>query len=297
MKISDFAEKINFKKINNCYCLEKKGFYFYLKDYETFIKIKSFYVTLNEEINKDHIKEFTKAAFDNVCYVTSKESDNDTLIITLPTSLKVDEAFINSCTNIINAIIKKLIELKYTPKTRCICCHNEATYNSFNDEYIPIHDECKETIKKEYQEKINKQEKEKYRYLLNFIYSIIISSVMCVINYLITYNFDMIITPLLLLITFGSFVGLHLSKAKNNKASYTISFLVSVNFVILFYILAFNHLSMTNNYSFSEYFNENTWLVIRKTLFSLLFIFAGFRLYKMIFGKKHPNFVELVKNI
>lgn len=297
MKISSFAEQIGFTKLNNAYYLEKNGFYYYLKEYESFIKINSFYVMVNEEINKEHLKEFTKAAFDNVCYLASKESSNDTLIITLPTSLKVDEAFINSCTNIINAITKKLKDLNYTPKNRCIHCHKEAEYNTFNNEYLPLHLECKEEIKKEYQLKIEKESKEKYRYLLNFLYSIFIGGVMCVINYLLTFNFDVIITPLLLLVTFGSFFGLHLSNAKNDKISYVLSLLISLNFVILFNILAFNHLSNINNQTFKEYFNENTWFVIRKSLFSLLFVFAGFRLYKMFFSKKHPNFVELMKNI
>ena len=297
MKISDFAEQINFKKIQNCYYYEKDGFIFYIKDFESFIKIKSFYVTVNEEINREHLKDFTKAAFDNVCYINSKESSNDTLIITLPTSLKVDEGFINSCTNIINSITLKLKELKYTPKTRCIYCHQEAEYNTYNDEYIPLHQECKEKIKEELQLKIKEQDKKKYRYLLNFLYSTIICVVACIINYLITYNFKVIITPLLLLITFGSFFGLHLSNAKNDKISILITFFISLNFVILYNFLAFNYLSNVDNLSFIEYFNKNTWYVIRKVLFSILFIFGGHRLYKMFLAKKHPKYVELLKNI
>lgn len=297
MKIQDFAEKINFKKINNCYYYTKDGFTFSLKEYETFIKIKSFYVSINEEFKKEDLNTFTKTAFDNVCYVTTNESKNDTLIITLPTSMNVNEGFINSCINIINAITKKLIELNYTPKTRCLHCHKEAELNSYIDEYIPLHDECKEEIKKELEQKIEKQNKEKYRYLLNFIYSLLISFVGCMINYLIVYKFNSIITPLLLLVTFGAFFGLHLSKAKNDKLSSLITFIVSINFVVLFNVLAFTHLSKVNELSFNNYFNENTWYVIRKVLFSILFIFGGMRIYKMFFSKYHTNFDKIIKNI
>lgn len=297
MKIKDFAEQINFKKLNNSYYYEKDNFFFYLKEYESIIKINSFYVSINEEINPEHIKEFTKAAFDNVCYLASKESKNDTLIITLPSSLKINEGFINSCINIINSITKKLKELNYTPKTRCLHCHIDAEYNTLNDNYLPLHNDCKEEIKKEYQIQIDKENKEKFRYLLNIIFSLLIGGIGCIINYLLVYFFNVIITPLLLIVTFGSFYGLHLSKVKNNKISYVFTFLISLNFIVLFNLLAFNYLSSSQNLSFKEYFNENTWYVIRKLFFSLLFIFGGYRLYKMFFAKKHPNFVELLKNI
>ena len=135
MKYKDFAEKINFKQIDNCYYYIKDNFVYYLKDYESFIKIKSFYVSLNEEINLEHIKDFTKAAFDNICYVVSQESKNDTLVITLPTSSKIDEGFINSCINILTAITLKLKEFNYTPKTRCLHCHNEANLSTLHEAY------------------------------------------------------------------------------------------------------------------------------------------------------------------
>ena len=297
MKIQDFAEKINFKKINNCYYYTKDGFTFSLKEYETFIKIKSFYVSINEEFKKEDLNTFTKTAFDNVCYITTNESKNDTLIITLPTSMNVNEGFINSCINVINAITKKLIELNYTPKTRCLHCHKEAELNSYIDEYIPLHDECKEEIKKELILKKEEQDKKKYRYILNFIYSLTISFIGLIPSLLITYYFNKIITPLLLLVTLGSFIGLHLSKAKNDKWSYLISLVISTNFIILFNIFAFNHLSNVNNLDFISYFNENTWYVIRKVLFSILFIFGGMRIYKMFFSKYHTNFDKIIKNI
>lgn len=297
MKIKEFYEQIEFKNNNNCYYLEKEGFNFYLKEYESFIKINSYYVTVNEEIKKEHLDEFTKAAFDNVCYLTTTESKNDTLIITLPTSLKVNEGFINSCINVLNAIILKLQELNYTPKTRCKHCHKEAELNFFNDEYIPLHNECKEEIKKKLILKKEEQDKKKYRYILNFIYSLAISSIGLIPSLLITYYFNKIITPLLLLVTLGSFIGLHLSKAKNDKWSYLISLVISSNFIILFNIFAFNHLSDVNNLDFISYFNENTWYVIRKVLFSILFIFGGMRIYKMFFSKYHTNFDKIIKNI
>lgn len=297
MKIKDFYESINFKNNNNCYYYEQDGFNFYLKEYESFIKINSFYVTLNEEIKKEHLDEFTKAAFDNVCYMTTTESKNDTLIVTLPTSMKVNEGFINSCINVLNAIILKLQELNYTPKTRCKHCHKEASLNFFNDEYIPLHNECKEEIKKELIKKQEELNKKKYRYLQNFIYSLLISFSGLIPSLLITYYTNKIITPLLLLITVGSFMGLHLSKVKNDKWSYLISIIISTNFIILFNIFAFNHLSTSNNLDFITYFNENSWYVIRKVLFSILFIFGGMRLYKMFFSKYHPDFDKIIKNI
>ena len=297
MKIKDFYNKIEFQNVNNCYYLEKEGYAFYLKEYESFIKINSFYVTVNEEIKKEHLNEFTKTAFDNVCYVTSNESKNDTLIVTLPTSMKVNEGFINSCINVLNATILKLQELNYTPKTRCKHCHKEANLNFFNDEYVPLHDKCKEEIKKEIINKKEEQDKKKYRYLLNFIYSLLISFILLIPSLLITYYSNKIITPLLLLTTFGSFLGLHLSKAKNDKFSYLISLVISTNFIVLFNIFAFNHLASSNNLDFITYFNQNTWYVIRKILFSILFIFGGMRFYKMFLAKYHINFDKIIKNI
>lgn len=297
MEFKDFAYQIGFKKQDNCYYLIKDQYVFYLKNFETFIKIKSFYVSVNEEIKKEHLKEFTTAAFENVCYAATNESINDTLIITLPTSSKVNEGFINSCTNIINSIVKKLELLGYTPKTRCLHCHLEADYNTINDSYIPLHIECKEKIRKIYQEKLEKQNKEKYRYILSILYSLLICTLGFFINYTITYFFNVIITPLLLLITFGSFLGLHLSSAKNDTFSYLISFIISINFIVLFNVLAFNHLSTINELTITTYINENIWYFIRKIVFSTLFIFGGFRIYKMFFAKKHPNFVELLKNM
>lgn len=297
MKYEDFYKKLNFTKLNNCYYLNKDGYLFYLKDYESVLTIKSFYVTLNEEIKKEHLKEFTLAAFENVCFAKTNESNNDTLIITLPSSAKVNEGFINSCLNVINAITKKLKELGYTPKTRCLYCHDEAEYNTFNDEYLPLHNECKEKIKEEYQQKLDKQNKEKYRYLISLAFSLMIACLAFFVNYFITYYSNMIITPLLLLITFGSFFGLHLSNAKNDKISYLITFIISINFVALFNFLAFSHLANIKELTFLQYLNQNTWHFIRKILFSILFIFAGFRIYKMFFAKKHPNFEKLIKNI
>ena len=146
MDFKDFASKINFTELNNSYFFEKDGFIFYLKEYESFIKIKSFYVTVNEEIKEEHLKDFLKAAFENVCYIESNESKNDTLIITLPTSMKVNEGFINSCINILNSITLKLKSLNYTPKTRCLHCHNDAPLNTIHEAYVPLHEECKEKI-------------------------------------------------------------------------------------------------------------------------------------------------------
>ncbi len=297
MKFEDFASLIGFKKLNNSYYLEKNNYIYYLKEYESFIKIKSFYVSLNEEIKNEHLKEFTTVAFENVCYLTSLESKNDTLVITLPTSMKINEGFINSCINILTAITLKLKELNYTPKTRCLYCHKEASLNTLNEAYLPLHNECKEKIKEEYIELINKENKEKYRYLLNILFSLLICTIGILINYLITYSFNVIITPLLLLITFGSFMGLHLSKASNNKLSYLFTFIISLNFIVLFDILAFNHLANVNELGFVEYFNENTTYVIRKIIFSLIFILGGHRLYQMFFAKKHPNFSKLLENM
>ena len=297
MKYEEFYEKLNFTKVNDCYFLNKDGYHFYLKDYESFMKIKSFYVTLNEEIKKEDLKVFTDAAFENVCFSKTNESNNDTLIITIPSSMKVNEGFLNACTNVLNSITKKLKELGYTSKTRCLYCHNDANYNRIGDEYLPLHDECKNKIKEEYEQKLEKQNKEKYRYALSFIFSLLIGALGFFINYLITYYTQMIITPLLLLITFGAFYGLHLSNVKNDKLSYLITFIVSINFIVLFNYLAFSHLSNSLELSFNEYFNQNTWFFIRKVLFSTLFIFAGFRLYKMLLSKNHPDFKQLIKNI
>lgn len=297
MEYKDFAEKINFTKLNNCYYFIKDNFVYYLKDYESFIKIKSFYVSLNEEIKTEHIKEFTNAAFENICYVVSSESKNDTLVITLPTSSKVNEGFINSCINILTSITLKLKELNYTPKTRCLHCHKEADLLTLHESYIPLHEECKEKIKEKYRAEIEKEKKEKYRYALNILFSLLIAFGGFIFNYLITYYFNVIITPLLLIITFGSFYGLHLSKAPNNKIAYIITFIISLNFIILFDILAFKHLSEVSELTINLYIQNNLWYFIRKTLFSLLFIFGGFRLYKMFFAKFHPNFVKLLKNI
>ena len=297
MKIKEFYKQIGFENNNNCYYLEKEGYNIYLKEFESFIKINSYYVTLNEEIKKEHLDEFTKAAFDNVCYMTSTESKNDTLIITLPTSFKINEGFINSCINVLNSIILKLQELHYTPKTRCKHCHKEAELGFFNDEYIPLHRECKEDIIKELILKKEDQDKKKYRYVINFLYSIIFSCLGFIPSLLLTYYFNIIITPLLLLITTGSFIGLHFSKVKNDKWSYLITLIISSNFIILFNIFAFNHLSNINQQDFITYFNENSWYVIRKVLFSILFIFGVMRIYKMFFSKYHINFDKIIKNI
>ena len=134
-------------------------------------------------------------------------------------------------------------------------------------------------------------------YLLNFIYSLLICFITLIPSLFITYYTNKIITPLLLLITFGSFLGLHFSKAKNDKFSYFITLLVSFNFIILFNLFAFNHLSNSIELDFANYFNQNTWYVIRKILFSILFIFGGMRFYKMFLAKYHPNFDEIIKNI
>lgn len=297
MEFKDFAEKINFTKLNNSYYFEKDGYIFYLKEYESFIKIKSFYVTINEEFKNEDLKIFLKAAFDNVCYLETTENKNDTLVVTLPTSSRVNDEFINSCINILNSVTLKLKELNYTPKTRCKHCHIEAPLNTLHEAYIPLHEECKEELRKEYTLQIEKEKKEKYRYFINIGLSLLICTIAFFINYFITYKFNTIVTPLLLLITFGTFMGLHLSKAPNNKISYLFSILISLNFIILFNVLAFTHLMKINELDFITYFNENTWFFIRKVLFSLLFIFGGFRLYQMFFSKFHPNFKELLKNM
>ena len=195
------------------------------------------------------------------------------------------------------SITLKLISLNYTPKTRCKHCHLDADLNTLHEAYIPLHEECKEKIKKEYEELIELEKKNKHKYFLNILFSLGISLTAFFVNYLITYFFGVIITPLIILMTFGSFFGLHLSKAPNNKVSYLITFIISINFVILFDVLAFNHLSKINELTISQYIDSNFWYFIRKSLFSFLFIFGGFRLYKMFFAKFHPNFVELYKNI
>ena len=47
MKIKEFYEQIEFKNNNNCYYLEKEGYNFYLKEYESFIKINSYYYRMH----------------------------------------------------------------------------------------------------------------------------------------------------------------------------------------------------------------------------------------------------------
>ena len=161
----------------------------------------------------------------------------------------------------------------------------------------PSYRERKRLKEEERRRKKEEEDKKKYRYILNFIYSMLISFIGLIPSLLITYYSNKIITPLLLLVTLGSFIGLHLSKAKNDKWSYLITLIVSSNFIIFFNIYAFNHLSSVNDLDFISYFNENTWYVIRKILFSILFIFGGMRLYKMFFSKYHTNFDKIIKNI
>ena len=60
-------------------------------------------------------------------------------------------------------LILKLQELNYTPKTRCKHYHKEAELNFFNDEYIPLHNECKEEIKKDrYAKEFTRQKRKEY---------------------------------------------------------------------------------------------------------------------------------------
>ena len=100
MKIKEFYEQIGFKNNNNCYYLEKEGYNFYLKEYESFIKINSYYVSkLGEQL---------------INYGSDLESDIQKLIAAIESLEKVwtGEDSKNYCNIMLGINIKEIEKIK-----------------------------------------------------------------------------------------------------------------------------------------------------------------------------------------
>ena len=171
MKFKDYATYLGFEEKNNIFVKEVNGYTIYLKNYQYIIlEVPSFFIPLDKELTKDELKELTNAAYQNACFLTTTSNKNDTLVITLPEGNKKKEFKQQIMNEILDNVTKQLIKYNYHRLMICPICKKEASYNSFGQDFIPIHDECKNRYINDLKSKINEESGFRFSYILEIVY-------------------------------------------------------------------------------------------------------------------------------
>ena len=277
MKKDLYAEKINYKKINKVYVNETLGFTSYLKDWQYLVlNIPSIYIPLNKAISKEEIDKISKALFNTACASCKTRIDNDTIIITLPDGKKGSPRWCELASAQLGGAIAILKEDGYGPLDVCPICYEKADYMEFGDQYIPLHEDCKNVVITKIENKIKEENKKLYLCGISLLVSFIFSLIGIVPALLLSYFNNDFFTGLVALVPILNALGYFLIKAPNNKYLRFITSIFPLIVIGVFCFYIFPHNMQGLNMDMYQYCFTNGWVGFRKIIFLTLFSIGGF---------------------
>lgn len=295
MKYDDYAEALGFNKINKVYTLKLNGFHLYLKDYQYMIlSIASIYIPLDKALTRDDIKDLQIAAYANACFRAKTLDQNDTLIITLPEGNKQKEEKQKIIKEIMQNVVTMLQEKGYKPLAVCPICKNEANYEAFGDNFIPMHEECKNKYLADLKEKSEKEKGFQFSYVLSVILAILGVCVGLLPVILLTIFINDYFTGLIALGPLLASLSTLLAKAPKKKALNIV--LGAIIFVITLSTVLFTIFYIPNakNIPLSEFIINNGAVGLRKIIFGSILSLAGFGILRFL-SKFKINYTDEIK--
>ena len=292
MKFKDYAKDLGFEDKNNIYVKEVNGYTVYLKNFQYIIlQVPSFYIPLDKELTKDELKELTEAAYQNACFVSTTSNKNDTLIITLPEGNKKKEYKQQIMNEILDNVTKKLIKFNYHKLTICPICKKEALYNNFGQDFIPIHDECKNKYIEEIKTKIKEESGFRFSYILEILLSIIGISIGLIPSILLLIFTGDYFTGLLALVPIlGVLLSLLPKAPKRKDLSIVIGTMISL---VVIGMIIFTVIYSNSNIE-ESYLLIDGGKGIRKIIFGSIISLAGFGILRFT-SKFKKNYKDELK--
>ena len=294
MKYDLYAPKLGFNKINNVYQKNVEGYNIYLKDWQYMVlTIQSFYIPLDKEILSSDKKKI-EDEIDNACALYSISYPNDTLIVTLSDGKKDNHKTIELINKEINDTVKLLKKLGYEPMSLCPICKKEGIYKDFGDDFIPIHDECKNNYVNKLEEKVKEESGFNIKYLLSILFSLVFTGIGIIPAILWVYFDHDYFTLVILLAPIGSVIGYFISRATPRIWLRIITGFIPLITIIIFMIFAFKYLADYKEMELVSYLT-NFKYGLRKIIFGTILSFSGFGLTKFIYKYQKDNLKTLKK--
>lgn len=299
MKYCDYALDLGFTKNKNIYVMEHNGFKIYLKDFQYMVlSIPSFYIPLNQPLDKNMIKDLQFEALNNACAAVSLGSAMDTLVVTLPEGNKTKDKTKDTIKEMIENVTAYLKDNNFGPMEKCPVCKEDGEYQAFGLNYCPMHQECRNKYLEALKEKVNENKGFNIKYVLAILFVLLGIGIGLIAPILLTIYLHDYFTGVLALIPILSTLGLWLSHAPNKKwLKITVGALVFVS-VITFLCISIPYMaSFTEEKDLFSYMFKNGWPGFRKALFGGILAFGGFGGAKFLdkFKKDYSKELEALK--
>lgn len=274
MNINEFSNKMNFIEHNNCY-------------YRTFDEITASMTVVNmnarffaaafyfdKAFTNAEIKEMKKNSSKGV--VLQNVLDHGSIIyLLLPKAIKYSDKQIEKCENALNIFVTYLKSIDLQTSNKCVICGEEAENDAFSNLYVPVHQECIDTLKKEADENISNENKN----LVNLPKSIILAFIGALVGAIPTFisivGFNYMLSLLYALIPLCSFFGYKLGKAPKRRYATTIVIVLSVVVACGIDVFLYNIFALSYNVPLLDFIIANSSSFIADVLQSILFIALG----------------------
>ncbi|MGN1295901.1 MAG: YrzE family protein [Bacilli bacterium] len=277
MKYENLATSLEFSKEGNVFFKEIKGFKVYFKDWAYLIySFGAFYIPCNKEITTPLLKKIEQEAFGNVGALFTISSKNDTLIMSLESGNKNEKNVQDKILAQMIVVCTTLQNEGYEPMKECPICHQEASFGDFGDNYVPIHEQCRNEYINKLTNLVNENKGFNTKYLVSIILSLVLGVVGIIPAVFVTFfNLDyftglIIFTPLL-----GT-LGFFLSKAQSKKWLRIVTGIICFAIIFAFTFWAFSYIISQKEITFLEYMFSGKMVGLRKSIFTLILSLGGF---------------------
>ena len=164
----------------------------------------------------------------------------------------------------------------YEPMKECPICHQEASFGDFGDNYIPIHEECRNTYVNKLTNIVNENKGFNSKYLLSIILSFILGLIGIVPAILLAYFKLDYFTGLIVLTPLLGTLGFFLSKAQSKKWLRIVTGVICLVIVLAFTFWAFSYIISQKEITLFEYMFKGKMVGLRKSIFTLILSLGGF---------------------
>ena len=283
MKYDNLAASLQFQKEGRVFYKEIKGFKVYFKDWAYLIySFGAFYIPCNKEITTPILKKIEQEAFGNVGALFTIGSKNDTLIMSLESGNKEDKKVQDKILAQIIVVCSTLQKEGYEPMKECPICHQEASFGDFGDNYIPIHEECRNTYVNKLTNIVNENKGFNSKYLLSIILSFVLGLIGIVPAILLAYFKLDYFTGLIVLTPLLGTLGFFLSKAQSKKWLRIVTGVICLVIVLAFTFWAFSYIISQKEITLFEYMFKGKMVGLRKSIFTLILSLGGFGGTKLV---------------
>lgn len=193
----------------------------------------------------------------------------------LPYAIKYSDKQFEKCENALNTFVAYLKSIDLQTSNKCVICGEEAENDSFSNLYVPVHQECINSLKKEAEENIAEENKN----LVNLPKSIILAFIGAFVGAIPTFisimGFNYMIALLYALIPLASFFGYKLGKAPKRWYATLIVIVLSVGVAVGFDVYLYSIFASFNNMTLLDFIRENPSNFFADIFQSIIFIALG----------------------